>query len=59
MQRFDAPVYLGATPQAAAEGALRIGPGARFVREVGAEHLGTILDAVEATLRHWRPRTVR
>ena len=50
VHRFDAAVFLGATPRAAAEGALRIGPTARFVREVGAEHEAAILDAVETTL---------
>jgi hypothetical protein len=50
VRRFDAAVFLGATPRAAAEGALRIGRAARFVREVGAEHEPTILDAVESTL---------
>ena len=48
--RFDAAVFLGATPRAAAEGALRLGPAARFLREVGSEHQAAILDAVEATL---------
>jgi SAM-dependent methyltransferase len=50
VHRFDAAVFLGATPRAAAEGALRIGPTARFVREVGSEHEAAILDAVETTL---------
>jgi hypothetical protein len=46
--RFDAKVFLGATPRAAAENALRLGPTARLVREVGAEHEAAILEAVEA-----------
>ena len=46
--RFDAQIFLGATPRAAAESALRLGPTARLVREVGAEHETAILDAVEA-----------
>jgi len=50
IQRFDAVLSLGATPRSAAEGAVQIGPVARFVREVGAEHLPIILDAVERTL---------
>jgi ubiquinone/menaquinone biosynthesis C-methylase UbiE len=50
VQRFDAAVFLGATPRSAAEGALRIGPVSRLVREVGVEHLPTILEAVERTL---------
>jgi SAM-dependent methyltransferase len=50
MQRFDAALSLGATPRAAAEAALQIGPVSRFVREVGVEHLPIILDAVERTL---------
>ncbi len=47
VQRFDAAVYLGATPRAAAMNALRIGPTSRFVREVGTEHVPSVLDAVE------------
>jgi SAM-dependent methyltransferase len=48
--RFDAALSLGATPRSAAESAVQIGPVSRFVREVGVEHLPTILDAVERTL---------
>jgi SAM-dependent methyltransferase len=50
VQRFDTAIALGATPRAAAEGAVQIGPVSRLVREVGAEHLPTIVDAVERTL---------
>jgi len=50
VQRFDAALSLGATPRSAAEAATQIGPVSRFVREMGAEHLPTILDAVERTL---------
>ena len=50
VQRFDAAVVLGATPRAAAEGATRIGPVSRLVREVGVAHLPTILDAIERSL---------
>jgi SAM-dependent methyltransferase len=50
VQRFDATLSLGATPRSAAEGAVQIGPVSRFVREVGAEHLPIILDAVERAL---------
>src|SRR2546429_9463284 len=50
VQRFDAALSLGATPRSAAEGATQIGPVSRFVREMGAEHLPAILDAVERTL---------
>jgi len=50
IQRFDAVLSLGATPRSAAEGTVQIGPVSRFVREVGAEHLPIILDAVERTL---------
>ena len=50
VQRFDVPVLLGASPRSAAEGAVRIGPAARFVREMGVEHSAAILDAVEAAL---------
>ena len=50
VQRFDAALFLGATPRSAAEGAVQIGPVSRFVREVGVEHLPIILDAVERAL---------
>jgi SAM-dependent methyltransferase len=50
VQRFDAALFLGATPRSAAEGAVQIGPASRFVREAGVEHLPIILDAVERTL---------
>ena len=47
IQRFDAAIALGATPRSAAEFAVQMGPAARFVREVGAEHVPVILEAVE------------
>jgi SAM-dependent methyltransferase len=50
VRRFDAALFLGATPRSAAEGAVRIGPVSRFVRETGVEHLPIILDAVERSL---------
>jgi hypothetical protein len=50
MQRFDTALTLGATPRAAAEAAVQIGPVSRLVREVGAEHLPVIQDAVERVL---------
>ena len=50
VQRFDSAIILGATPRSAAERALQIGPVSRFVRELGAEHLPIILDAVERAL---------
>jgi len=50
VQRFDAAISLGATPGAAAESVVQIGPVSRLVREVGAEHLPIILDAVERAL---------
>ncbi len=50
VQRFDAAIALGATPHAAAESAVQIGPVSRLVREMGAEHLPVILDAVERPL---------
>lgn len=49
VQRFDAAIILGATPRSAAESAVQIGPVSRFARELGAEHLPIILDAVERT----------
>ncbi len=49
-QRFDAAIPLGATPRAAAEFVTQIGPVSRLVREVGAEHLPVILEAVERAL---------
>ena len=50
LRRFDADVHLGDTPAAAAETALRIGPTARLVREVGIEHQPLVRDAVERAL---------
>ena len=50
IERFDTPVFLGASPRAAADNALRIGPTARLAREVGEQHAGTIRHAVEAAL---------
>ena len=50
VQRVDVPLALGASPRAAAEHVLQIGPASRFVREVGVEHLPVILDAVERAL---------
>ena len=49
-QRFDTPVSLGATVRAAAECATRIGPASRFAREMGAENLPAIVDAIERSL---------
>ena len=48
--RFDAAVSLGANARAAAEGALRIGPASRLAKEMGAEHLPAILEAIERAL---------
>jgi SAM-dependent methyltransferase len=50
VQRFDAAIALGATPRSAAESVVQVGPVSRLVREVGAEHLPIILDAVERAL---------
>jgi len=50
VQRCDVPLFLGATPRAAAEFAVQTGPVSRFVREVGVERLPVILDAVERVL---------
>jgi len=50
VRRFDAEVFLGATPRSAAENALRIGPTSRLVREMGVEHARAILAAVEGAL---------
>jgi SAM-dependent methyltransferase len=50
IQRFDTAIFLGATPRSAAEGAVRMGPVSRLVRETGAEHLPIILDTIESTL---------
>lgn len=47
LQRFDAPVLLGTTPHAAAENVVRVGPTSRFVREVGAEHVPLIMQALD------------
>ncbi|TMG90957.1 MAG: methyltransferase domain-containing protein [Betaproteobacteria bacterium] len=50
VQRFDAAIALGGTPRSAAESVVQVGPVSRLVREVGAEHLPIILDAVEGAL---------
>jgi len=50
VQRFDAALPLGATPRSATENVVQIGPVSRFAREVGAENLPVILDAVERAL---------
>ena len=50
LARCDAPIVLGASPQAAAERAVSFGPAARFVEEAGSEHLKTIQDAIESAL---------
>lgn len=50
VQRFDAAILLGATPRAAAENALKVGPTSRLVRDAGNEHVPAILAAVEAAL---------
>jgi hypothetical protein len=42
---------LGANARAAAEGALRIGPTSRLLREVGVAHEATVRDAIELALR--------
>ena len=51
VQRFDAAVSLGATPRAAAENAVRIGPTSRLVREVGTENLPIIVAAIESAFQ--------
>ena len=50
LQRFDAPVFLGATPRLAAENAVRVGPTSRFAREAGDAALPRIVDAIERAL---------
>jgi SAM-dependent methyltransferase len=50
VQRFDAAISLGATPRSAAESVVQVGPVSRLVREMGAEHLLIIVDAVERAL---------
>ena len=50
VRRFDAALSLGATPRSAAKSVVQVGPVSRLVREVGAEHLPIILDAVEGAL---------
>jgi SAM-dependent methyltransferase len=50
VRRFDAAISLGATPRSAAESVVQVGPVSRLVREVGAEHLPIIVDAVERAL---------
>ncbi len=50
VQRFDAAISLGATPRSAAESVVQVGPVSRLVREMGAEYLPIIVDAVERAL---------
>lgn len=50
LERFDTAIFLGPTPRSAAEGTVQMGPVARLVREVGAEHLPIVIDAIEQTL---------
>jgi signal transduction histidine kinase len=50
IERFDTPVILGASPRAAADSSLRMGPTARLAREVGEQHAATIRHAVESAL---------
>lgn len=50
IRRFDAALTLGATPRAAAEGAMRLGPLSRLARELGPERHPAIVDAVERAL---------
>lgn len=51
IEPFESPVYLGSSPRSAAEGTARMGPLSRYIREVGEQHLGRIVDAVETALR--------
>jgi SAM-dependent methyltransferase len=50
IEPFEAPMYLGSSSRSAAEGAIRIGPASRVVREVGPEKLPAIADAIDAVL---------
>jgi SAM-dependent methyltransferase len=50
IERFDTSVILGASPRAAADSSLRMGPTARLAREVGEQHAATIRHAVESAL---------
>lgn len=50
IQRFDARVWLGATPREAAENASRVGPTSRLLREVGDAALPVALPAIESAL---------
>lgn len=48
---FEAPMYLGSSPRSAAEGATRIGPASRVLREAGEAVLPVVTDAIEKALR--------
>jgi SAM-dependent methyltransferase len=50
IRRFDARVSVGQTMGAAVDMATRIGPTARLLREVGAEHLPTIAAAISSAI---------
>lgn len=49
-EAFDAPMFMGDTPKAAALSSTRLGPVARLARESGPDKLDTIVSAVEAAL---------
>ena len=50
---FETPMSLGASPRAAAEESVRLGPASRLVREMGEEHLPLIMEAVEKALEQF------
>lgn len=50
VQRVDAQVPVGDSPRAAAEAAIRLGPAARLLREMGAQHTATVVAAIERAL---------
>jgi len=50
IQRCDATIAIGATPRAAAEHSLNLGPASRLAREVGPAFHARIVDAIEQAL---------
>jgi SAM-dependent methyltransferase len=50
LTKFESHVYLGRDARSAAEGAARMGPLGRLVRELGSERLPDIVDAVAPAL---------
>lgn len=51
LQRFDAPMVLGASARQAAESSLQIGPVSRLAIEAGPEHQTALVEGIERALK--------